>query len=57
MDVWMGLAVFAGIVGTPTVVCVVLIGLQEMWERAYLRGSDEAWQRAVDAQACGKRLV
>lgn len=57
MDVWMGLAIFAAIVGTPAVVCAVLIGLHELWERAYLRGSDDAWRRAVDAQACGKRLV
>lgn len=56
-DVWMGLAIFAAIVGTPAVVALALMGLQVMWERAYLRGSDEAWRRAVDAQACGKRLV
>ena len=56
-DVWMGLAIFATIVGTPALVVLALTGLREMWERAYLRGSDDAWQRAVDAQACGKRLV
>lgn len=56
-DVWMGLAIFAAIVGTPAVVSLALMGLHALWERAYLRGSDDAWQRAVDAQACGKRLV
>lgn len=57
MDTVYGLMIFLAIVLSPALLALIGMGLHELWERAYLRGSDDAWQRAVDAQACGKRLV
>ena len=57
MNTVYGLTIFLAIVLSPALLALIGMGLRELWERAYLRGSDEAWQRAVDAQACGKRLV
>ena len=57
MDTVYGLMIFLAIVLSPALLALIGMGLHELWERAYLRGSDEAWQRAIDAQACGKRLV
>ena len=57
MIYWQAVALFLGILAIPSVPFLAFIGLQELWDRAYMRGNDDAWQRAIDAQTCGKRLV
>lgn len=57
MDTVYGLMIFLAIVLSPALLALVGMGLHELWERAYLRGHDDAWQLALTAQECGKRLV
>lgn len=56
-DFWRGLAIFLAIVLSPGVLVLIGMGVQELLDRAWLRGYDEAWQRAVDAQNNGMKLI
>ena len=56
-DFWYGLGIFLAIVLSPAAVVMVATGVQMLWERAWQRGYDEAWSRAVEAQANGMRLI
>ena len=57
MNTVYGLIIFLSIVLSPALLALIGMGLHELWERAYLRGHDDAWQLALTAQECGKRLV
>lgn len=54
---WQGLAIFLAIVVSPALVAAGLMALDAMRERAWCRGYDEAWSRAVEAQDNGMRLI
>lgn len=54
---WQGLGIFLAIVLAPAGVVLVLMALDAMRERAWCRGYDEAWSRAVHAQDNGMRLI
>lgn len=56
-DFWRGLALFLAIVLSPGVLVLIGMGVQELLDRAWLRGYDEAWRRAVDAQNNGMKLI
>ena len=54
---WQGMAIFLAIILSPVAVVMVATGVQMLWEKAYFRGYDEAWRRAVEAQNNGMRLI
>lgn len=56
-DFWKGLALFLAIILSPAALALIGMGVQELRERAWLRGYDEAWRRAVDAQNNGMKLI
>jgi len=56
-EFWYGLGIFLAIILSPAAVVMVATGLHMLWEKAYFRGYDEAWERAVHAQDNGMRLI
>ena len=54
---WQGMGIFLAIILSPAAVVMVATGVQMLWERAWQRGYDEAWARAVHAQDNGMRLI
>jgi uncharacterized membrane protein len=56
-EFWYGLGIFLAIILSPVAVAMIITGVQILWERAWQRGYDEAWERAVHAQDNGIRLI
>jgi hypothetical protein len=54
---WQGMGIFLAIILSPAIVATLIYAVCEMRERAWCRGYDEAWQRAVEASNNGMRLV
>jgi hypothetical protein len=55
-EFWYGLGLYLAIVLSPMAVALLIMGVQELRERAWCRGYDTAWERAVHAQENGIRL-
>ena len=56
-EFWQGMGIFLAIVLSPAAVVMVGTGVHMLWEKAWLRGYDEAWSRAVEASNNGMRLI
>lgn len=56
-EFWQGLGIFLAIILSPVAVAMVITGVQMLWEKAWQRGYDTAWERAVHAQDNGIRLI
>ena len=56
-DFALGLSIFLAIILSPVAVAMVITGVQMVWEKAWQRGYDTAWERAVHAQDNGIRLI
>lgn len=56
-EFWQGMGIFLAIILSPVAVVMVATGVQMLWERAWRRGYDEAWSRAVEASNNGMRLI
>ena len=56
-EFWQGMGIFLAIILSPVAVVMVATGVQMLWERAWQRGYDEAWSRAVEASNNGMRLI
>jgi uncharacterized membrane protein len=56
-DFVLGLSIYLAIILSPVAVAMVITGVQMLWEKAWQRGYDTAWERAVHAQDNGIRLI
>lgn len=56
-EFWQGLGIFLAIILSPVAVTMIITGVQMLWEKAWQRGYDEAWGRAVHAQDNGIKLI
>jgi|DEB0MinimDraft_10_1074344.scaffolds.fasta_scaffold653135_1 hypothetical protein len=46
-----------GLMFLPAIPFIIVIGISEIRDRAYVRGHDEAWNRAAWAQSMGRTIV